>query len=701
MKSKVSLVKSVSIFLIVFLSIQVFSISPVKSERVIAWTPLTSGTANYLNDVDFIDNNNGWVTGGTNTILKTTDAGVTWNPVTISGAVSGDGYNSVNFLDLNTGFVSGQKIIARTLDGGSTWVAGRDTNSSNFRSASFPTSSTTLWVVGSIGTNRAYWRYTFNPDNSITTYFFMPISMGYWSDLHFTSVNEGWVVGYTGAIVHITNASGTPSYSGQTSGTSETLNAIQMLDSLHGWVVGNNGVILYTSDGGANWTAKTSGITSPFWDVFFMDSLNGWIVSDTGIILATSDGGETWNPETSGVTANFRGITFSPNGTGYAVGQNGTILKRGQSNAPGSFSKTSPSNGSTGQETSIILSWGVSTGATSYEYCYDESDDDQCSGWVNVGTNLSALIDDLDYSTTYFWHVKAVNTDGTTYSNGSINTDWSFTTKAQPLDHHNFLPLIIKTLPKPLVFSKLTPLNGAIDQSTNPTLRWETSTYATGYEFCITELVGSCTSWQDNGASTSYSLSGLDASTTYYWHVRATNSGGTTYSDGSDAALWSFTTGATPSDPIENGDFESGRVNWTEYSALGNPLILDSDDLPVAPHGGSWAARLGGFDDETSRISQTVIIPPGKSMLHFWYYIQSDDACEFDFFHIYIDSSQEIEWDLCSAYETGSWVEHSIDLSTFEGSSVQLKFEATTDFLLESSIFLDDISFQVTRSITE
>ena len=704
MKHKVSLVKFASIFLIAFLSTQGFSISTVKSERAIVWTLLTSGTANYLNDVDFIDNDNGWATGSNITLLKTNNAGVSWSPVTIPGALaSGDGFNSVNFLNTNTGFVSGGKIVARTLDGGTNWVSIRDSSSTIFRNASFPVSSSTIWAVGASGTNRAFFRYTFNPDNSVDFNFWIIYTMGLLNDVFFTSESEGWAVGTTGTaglIYHITDAtSGSPTFLTQASGTTSTLNSIKMIDNLHGWIVGNSGVILYTTDGGANWTPKTSGITDSLWDIFFIDNLHGWIVADAGKILRTDDGGNNWVIEDSGVSVNFRNLDFTPNGTGYAVGQSGTILKRGQSNFPGSFSKTSPSNGAIDQETSINLSWGASTGATSYDYCYDESDDDQCSGWTDVGTNLSVLVDDLDFATTYFWHVRANNGDGTTYSNGSITTDWSFTTKAQPLDYHNYLPLIIKTLPKPLAFSKLAPLDAAADQSTSPTLTWETSTYATGYEYCLSELAGSCTSWVDNGSSTSKELSGLTASTTYYWHVRASNSGGITYSDGSDTALWSFTTGATPSDPLENGDFESGRVDWTEYSALGNPLILGSGDLPVAPHGGSWAARLGGFDNETSEISQTVIVPPDASMLHFWYYIQSDDTCDWDYFHIYINSSQELVWDLCSDYETSGWVEHTLDLSAYEGSSVQLKFEATTDFIITSSIFLDDISFQATRSV--
>jgi|GEM_PF-5016589 len=35
---------------------------------------------------------------------------------------------------------------------------------------------------------------------------------------------------------------------------------------------------------------------------------------------------------------------------------------------------------------------------------------------------------------------------------------------------------------------------------------------------------------------------------------------------------------------IVNGDFESGRVGWQEYSYQEWPLILHKDDLPVTPH---------------------------------------------------------------------------------------------------------------------
>ncbi|MBA4399836.1 MAG: hypothetical protein C0396_08230 [Anaerolinea sp.] len=293
-----------------------------------SWAPVPSGTANYLNNVFFINNLQGWVTGGTNTFLNTVDGGATWNPISISGVYSGDGYNSVRFIDTNTGWVSGTKVVARTRDGGANWSGFRDASSTNARAASFPVSANTIWVVGASGTNRAYWRYTFADNNDVTFNFWSPISMGIMNDLYFVSTNEGWVIGTDGVIVHITNASGTPNFSGQTSNTSQTLYGIQMLDSTHGWVVGDSGTILYTADGGDTWTPKNSGTTTRLEGVYFISALQGWVVGSSGLILTTIDGGETWQTETSGIATNLKSVFFLTDGTGFTVGQSGVILRR-------------------------------------------------------------------------------------------------------------------------------------------------------------------------------------------------------------------------------------------------------------------------------------------------------------------------------------------------------------------------------------
>jgi hypothetical protein len=179
--------------------------------------------------------------------------------------------------------------------------------------------------------------------------------------------------------------------------------------------------------------------------------------------------------------------------------------------------------------TSPTLSWGTSTGATSYEYCYDTSNDNSCTGWTSTGSAISVALSGLNEGTTYYWQVRAKNTGGTTYANGSETAYWSFTT--------------LTSIIPPGDFSKSTPGNSATDIPINPILTWSTSANATSYEYCYdTSNDNSCTGWTSTGSATSVALSGLSYETTFYWHVRANNSIATTYSNGASTAYWSFTT---------------------------------------------------------------------------------------------------------------------------------------------------------------
>jgi hypothetical protein len=97
-------------------------------------------------------------------------------------------------------------------------------------------------------------------------------------------------------------------------------------------------------------------------------------------------------------------------------------------NVPGAFNKTSPSNGATEQALNgLALQWGASSGAISYEYCYDTINDGICSEWINNDTSTGEVLNNLSTLTTYYWHVRAKNEFGVTYSDG--NTWSAFTTR--------------------------------------------------------------------------------------------------------------------------------------------------------------------------------------------------------------------------------------------------------------------------------
>jgi len=60
-------------------------------------------------------------------------------------------------------------------------------------------------------------------------------------------------------------------------------------------VVGANGTILKTTDGGETWVQKPSGTTSGLGEIQFPTPDIGYITADGGTLLKTIDGGETWN----------------------------------------------------------------------------------------------------------------------------------------------------------------------------------------------------------------------------------------------------------------------------------------------------------------------------------------------------------------------------------------------------------------------
>jgi len=117
---------------------------------------------------------------------------------------------------------------------------------------------------------------------------------------------------------------------------------------------------------------------------------------------------------------------------------------------------------------------------------------------------------------------------------GDWSEVWSFTTEPPPP-------------PVPSAPTLASPANGATGVSTSPTLTWNASSGATSYRLQVSTSSNFSTTVvdQSNITTTSYRVSGLAASTTYYWRVNASNAGGTS----PWSAVWSFTTGAAPPKP--------------------------------------------------------------------------------------------------------------------------------------------------------
>ncbi len=92
------------------------------------------------------------------------------------------------------------------------------------------------------------------------------------------------------------------------------------------YAVGNSGVILGSTDGGATWSGQSSGVTSALNAVACPSAATCYAVGDGGVIRMTNTGGASWVSSSSGITTNLESVTCPTSGTCYAAGAGGKIL---------------------------------------------------------------------------------------------------------------------------------------------------------------------------------------------------------------------------------------------------------------------------------------------------------------------------------------------------------------------------------------
>jgi photosystem II stability/assembly factor-like uncharacterized protein len=104
------------------------------------------------------------------------------------------------------------------------------------------------------------------------------------------------------------------------SGTNSYLFDLHFLSETTGWVVGYNGTILKTSNGGNTWIQQNSGTTANLRSVFFLNEQLGWVGGISGLLLKTTDGGSSWQQSQMGYgTEDVYEISFIDENIGQAV----------------------------------------------------------------------------------------------------------------------------------------------------------------------------------------------------------------------------------------------------------------------------------------------------------------------------------------------------------------------------------------------
>ena len=138
------------------------------------------------------------------------------------------------------------------------------------------------------------------------------------------NANTIFAVGNGGLVLVSTN--GGASWTVLPTGVTANLFGVFFTSATTGWVVGANGTILFTSNGGATWTPQVSGTSQQLNSISMVSATTGFIVGTNGVILATTNGGATWTAQTSGTALNLNSVSAVNANDAWAVGQNGTIL---------------------------------------------------------------------------------------------------------------------------------------------------------------------------------------------------------------------------------------------------------------------------------------------------------------------------------------------------------------------------------------
>lgn len=113
----------------------------------------------------------------------------------------------------------------------------------------------------------------------------------------------------------------------QTSGTTENLYSSYFINASTGWVVGANGKILFTSNGGSSWSTQSSATTQTLFDVKFTSAANGFIIGSLNTFLKTTNGGVNWVSLGVVNMTSTNDLDFADNNTGYVCGADGDISR--------------------------------------------------------------------------------------------------------------------------------------------------------------------------------------------------------------------------------------------------------------------------------------------------------------------------------------------------------------------------------------
>jgi photosystem II stability/assembly factor-like uncharacterized protein len=288
-------------------------------------------TTENLHSVALVDEQHIWASGSYGTILFSADGGKTWTKQT--SGIEEILLGSIAFANRNEGWAAGVKgTIVHTTDGGRTWAKQQSGVEYDIHDLFF-LNARQGWAVGEFG-------LVLHTDNGGKQWKQQKESSDlFYNDVFFTDSLTGWIVGEYGTILHTQDGGATwqPQECRALAAAVEDVDWDRPLPALYGtcfinsrqgWIVGLDGIILKTVDGGKTWAMSESPTDKPLYSIV-MKGQKGWIVGNKGAYLMSHDGGETWTARGDAIKTKFwlRELSFDDEMHGLIVGARGSIAR--------------------------------------------------------------------------------------------------------------------------------------------------------------------------------------------------------------------------------------------------------------------------------------------------------------------------------------------------------------------------------------
>lgn len=326
-----------------------------------SWEEQNSRNNLLLTAVDFTDQSHGWAVGERGSILHTEDGGKTW-----TAQRSGVTYPlfDVDFIDRQTGWAVGNwGTILFTADGGQQWQERSLSTMLKSRGQLDPAAfqdivdPATGEILAKTGQLLSWAQVTKVLERGITDARIREdVAL---NAVMFVDATHGWIVGEQGRVLRTEDAGQTwesltlprpPKQAGSQQDSEElmsdeeleafgaltpppSLYGVHFVSSQQGWVVGQEGAIARTHDGGRQWEFQASGTQEALYDIG-VSGATGWIVGDKGTVMVSTNSGAQWDKRELGLEYRLswlRRLAVTPGDLSFFVGADGLVLASGKS----------------------------------------------------------------------------------------------------------------------------------------------------------------------------------------------------------------------------------------------------------------------------------------------------------------------------------------------------------------------------------